>query len=70
MTLSAAQRSVLQELASRPDGLRRSCTNVTLRGLERRGLARLDWVKSPQRAGHMIERWRITDAGRHALASQ
>ena len=70
MKLTPAQRSALQELLSQPDGLCRSCTNVTLRGLERQGLVRLYWVKSPHGAGRMIERWRITDAGRHAIERQ
>jgi DNA-binding HxlR family transcriptional regulator len=70
MKLTSPQRSALQELSSQPDGLHRSCTNRTLRGLERLGLVRLEWVKSPHDAKRLMERWRITDAGRHAIEPQ
>jgi hypothetical protein len=67
MELTPTQRSTLQELVSLPDGLRRACTNRTLRGLERKGLVRLEWVAPHHIAGRMVERWRITDAGRYTI---
>jgi hypothetical protein len=56
MKLSYRQKQVLAEVDRRP-GICRSCTNLTLVALEKRGLVRLEFDK------RSLEQWFITDAG-------
>lgn len=63
--LAYRQRHQLDTLAKDPDGkgYYGSCTNSTMRALERRGLVEVQWTEVPG-TPYRSERWVITDAGK------
>jgi len=68
MKLTYAQKQALKALA-RGIGVSKSCTNMTLCALQRRGLVRLVFVQHRDIPNHRVERWSLTDDGRAALTS-
>lgn len=63
--LSHSQRRELVKLAKDPEGrgYYGSCTNSTMGGLKRRGLADIQWSEIPG-SPYRSERWIITEAGK------
>lgn len=60
--LSMMQMHVLDELKrAGTDGLRRSSTNPTLNALEKKGLAKLEFVESRYVPGHSVEKWTLVE---------
>lgn len=67
--LTDPQRSVLKKLTEPNYISGRSCTNPTLNALRRRGLVELHWKPNQYNAAWSpTEDWRITEAGRAAIA--
>ena len=60
--LTYAQHQTLRELAADPEARVGSCTNMTMRSLEKKGLAQLEWTSNPG-SRYRSEKWVITEAG-------
>ena len=67
ITLTYPQSKALKKLAKDPDSYVGSCTNSTMKALQKRGLADIEWSDPPPGHVYRREKWIITQAGHDLL---